>query len=212
MVTAFEEQTAATVEYVQQIEQIAMQPFAQINWNALQISNPGEYITKSQQYHQTQAQLGQIKQRVADTVRQKMDKMKADRKAQGEERELREQQALLKAIPEWIDPKVADAERLELAEFMLSRGYSVEEINAVDDHRALLLVRDVMMAKKAKDSGTAAAKKVVKLAKRIVKPGSRPGPADSTRTQAASLAKAHQANPGSTDLAAARIALKLGRK
>lgn len=207
----FEDQSAATARYVQAVEQMALQPFASINWDALRLQNPGEFITKSQQLHQVQQHLMGLRQQAAEAVESAKKKFDEQRQAIGKERELREQQALLKAIPEWRDPKVADAERLELAEFMLSRGYTVDEIEAVDDHRALLLVRDAMMARKARDAGAVAAKKVVKLAKKLVKPGSRAS-GDGNKTQAAVLAKAHRENPGSTDIAAARIALKLGRK
>lgn len=212
LATMIQEQTAQTAQYVQQVEQMALAPFMNTDWNTLRVQNPGEFINKSQQLQQVQAQLAQMKQRAAESVNGMLEKHKEQQKALMVQREAREQQALLKAIPEWRDPKVADAERLELAEFMLSRGYTVEEIEAVDDHRALLLVRDALRVSKAKDAGSVAAKKVVKLAKKIVKPGSRPSSGDGARTQAAALAKAHQANPGSTDLAAARIALKLGRK
>jgi hypothetical protein len=189
---------------------MALQPFQNINWPQLQVSNPTEYIKNMQALQQTQAQLAQMKQSASQNIAAQKQQWEAQQQTVRAERLAREQQALLKAIPEWRDPKVADAERLELSEFMLALGYTADEINNVDDHRALLVVRDAMRFRHAKTSGDVAAKKVVKLAKKLVKPGTRT--TDPAQTQAARATKAHRADPKNMGAAADRIKLLLGRK
>lgn len=209
-VTAIQEQTQQAAAYLQNVERLAMQPFQNVNWAQLEISNPAEHIRLSRAYQQTQAQLAQAKQAAAQNIAAQKQQWDTQQQTIRAERLAREQQALMKAIPEWRDPKVADAERLELSEFMLALGYTADEINNVDDHRALLVVRDAMRFRKAKTSGDAAAKKVVKLAKKLVKPGTRT--TDPAQTQAARAVKAHRADPRNMGAAAERVKLLLGRK
>lgn len=53
-----------------------------------------------------------------------------------------EQEKLQKALPEWRDPKVKEAETNAMGKYLLERGYSPEELNMLTDHRAALIVRD----------------------------------------------------------------------
>lgn len=53
-----------------------------------------------------------------------------------------EQERLQKALPEWRDPKVKEAETNAMGKYLLERGYSPEELNMLTDHRAALIVRD----------------------------------------------------------------------
>jgi len=209
-VSLIQEQTQQTAAYFANVEKLALQPFQNINWPQLQVSNPAEYIKNMQALQQTQAQLAQMKQAASQNIAAQKQQWEAQQQTVRAERLAREQQALIRAIPEWRDPKVADAERLELSEFMLETGYTADEINNVDDHRALLLVRDAMRFRKAKTSGDVAAKKVVKLAKKLVKPGTRTN--DPAQTQAARAVKAHRADPRNVGAAAERIKLLLTRK
>jgi hypothetical protein len=94
---------------------------------------------------------------------------------------------------------------------MIERGYTEAEIDAVTDHRAILLVRDAMRYRQQKASGEVAAKKVVKLAKRIVTPGSR----QSASEQSSDQERGYRQNlkrSGSVQDAAALIQYRLGRK
>ncbi len=53
-----------------------------------------------------------------------------------------EQEKLQKALPEWRDPKVKEADTNAMGKYLLERGYSPEELNMLTDHRAALIVRD----------------------------------------------------------------------
>ncbi len=195
----------------QAMENQLLADFSGVDWARLQASNPSEYIRLSQQFNQRQAQLQNMRQQAFEFAQQQGTQLQAQREQLQQQRLLREQQALLKAIPEWRDPTVADAERQELAKYMLARGYSDAEINAVDDHRALLLVRDAMKYRQMKESGDIAAKKVVKLAKKIVKPGSRQTASETSNDSERGIKKALR-QTGSVQDAASLISLRLGRK
>jgi hypothetical protein len=56
---------------------------------------------------------------------------------------VREQQAeLSRKLPEWADQAVAQRETREIAEYLIKQGYSHEELETLQDHRALLITRD----------------------------------------------------------------------
>lgn len=196
----------------QAMEQSLLQDFGQINWQALQQQNPAEYIRQQQALAQRQNQLQQMKQSAWENIEKQKSLFQEQENHFKQQRLLREQQALLKAVPEWRDQKVADAERHELARYMVERGYSEEEINAVDDHRAILLVRDAMKYRAMASKGEIAAKKVIKLAKNIVKPGTRQTASEQTNDQERGLRK-NLKQTGSVQDAAALVSrrLKLGR-
>jgi hypothetical protein len=196
----------------QAMEQSLLADFGQINWQALQQQNPAEYIRAQQALAQRQDQLQKMKQGAWENIEKQKSLFQEQENHFKQQRLLREQQALLKAVPEWRDQKVADAERHELARYMVERGYSEEEINAVDDHRAILLVRDAMKYRAMQSKGEIAAKKVIKLAKNIVKPGTRQTASEQTNDQERGLRK-NLKQTGSVQDAAALLSrrLKLGR-
>ena len=64
-----------------------------------------------------------------------------------------QQEALIQAVPEWKDPKKAQAEKALLVEFGKKIGFSEEELKNVYDHRAVIALRkaalyDQMMSKR----------------------------------------------------------------
>jgi len=64
-----------------------------------------------------------------------------------------QQEALIQAVPEWKDPKKAQAEKALLVEFGKKIGFSDEELKNVYDHRAVIALRkaalyDQMMSKR----------------------------------------------------------------
>ena len=193
------------------MENALLQDFGQVNWQHLQATNPSEYIRLSQQFNARQAQLGEMRQQAGQFMQEQFEQLNTQREHLRQQRLVREQQALLKAIPEWRDQKVADAERQDLARYMVERGYSEEEINAVDDHRALLLVRDAMRYRQQKTNGDIAAKKVIKLAKKIVTPGTRQTAREQSNDQERGLRQSLK-RTGSTQDAAALISARLNKR
>lgn len=193
------------------MEQQLLADFSGVNWADLQVRNPAEYIRLQQTLQARQGQLEEMKRNAIAFMEEQGNALKAQREHLQNTRLLREQEALMKAIPEWRDESVANAERQELARFMLARGYSEEEINAVDDHRALLLVRDAMKYRAQRDAGEVAKKKVIKLAKKIVKPGARQTASEQNTENERGL-KQQLRRSGSTVDAAKLISVRMGRK
>ena len=202
-------QQAATV--LEAAQQTLMQEAAEINWQQLQMENPGEWAKQSEKFRQKQAKLHQIGQQAAQQIQSQKAAFEQQSNAMKEEKLQREQQALLRAIPEWRNEETATSERTALTEYMREAGFTADELNNVDDHRALVLARKAMMYDQIKANGDVAQKKVVKIAKKIVKPGARQTAKEAAQGREEAVRKNHLANPKSVDAAADRIQLRIGR-
>jgi len=98
-----------------------------------------------------------------------------------------EQARLLRALPEWRDPKVAAADRDQISSALIAHyRFRPEELNGIIDHRALLVALDAARyrasQKKTAEKVSAAKKKVSKAPPKPVKseasapPQKGPGP------------------------------------
>lgn len=190
---------------LQAMEQKVLQDYQNLDWDGLKAQNPGQWAAKQTELQGVQQWLQQARAQAAQSWKQTHEAWQQQQAQMAEQRLEREQKALFKAIPEWRNQEVADAERRELTDFLLNSGYSREEIEGVADHRAVVLARDAMRYRQQAKKGGAAAKKVLRIAKKVGKPGARQDKsqqsADRGRALAANLRKS-----GSIDAAAALIA------
>jgi hypothetical protein len=157
---------------LQQMEQALVQSYNAEDWNALRQNDPAEFAARDAEYKAQYQQLQQHKQYAL----QQMAAAQQQQDAYRQQVIVPQQQQLVRdAIPEWSDPKVADAERRQLAEYLInSNSYTPEEISGLDDHRAVIIARKAMLydaqQAKAKETRT----KVKDLPKvKDLKPGNR---------------------------------------
>lgn len=176
---------------LQTVEQQFFQEMAQVNWDWLRQNNPAEFAALRMQYQERQTQLANLR---ADAAIRYENAQREQAQVQVvRERELLQQEAnlLYRAIPEWRDQQVAAREKAEIAQFLLSRGYSPQYVASIKAHREILLARDAMRLARTQQS--LAKNKVFKLGKKTLTPGSRVGRAEqtneTTRTLRGKLAK-----------------------
>lgn len=161
---------AERAHYAQRLEELnsVLQAAApqQPDWDRLLRENPTEYWRQQglQFEHQKQVQKWEAdRQQLAE--RQQAEQAQVERERIASEGEL-----LVKAIPEWKDPKVAKADKLALVEFATARGYSPEELAQVNDHRVVKLLREAMLYSKIK-AASANLKPSVSQGPRTATPG-----------------------------------------
>lgn len=89
----------------------------------------------------------------------------------------RETAALFEVYPEWRDPKVFSAKRLEVHEVAQEFGFSGQEVDGIADHRMMRVLDELSRLKKAlntqKTNAAKVTKRVAKAAKKPA-PGSKP--------------------------------------
>jgi len=129
-----------------QVQQVA-QP--NIDWDRLYQEDPIEWVRQREVMRDNQEKAAAIQ-----SEKQRLAQLSQQEQAQFMQQKLQhEQEALLAAIPDWKDPKKAQAEKALLVEFGQKIGFTSDELNGVVDHRAVLMLRkaalyDQMMSKR----------------------------------------------------------------
>jgi len=101
-------------------------------------SDPTEYLRQQAAHNERVQQFNQAYQHRQLLQQQ----MQAAQYAQFEQRVRQEQSALLERIPEWRSEKTRAAEQKGIAEMLSQVGYQPDEINSLNDSRAVALARD----------------------------------------------------------------------
>lgn len=172
-----------------------------VNWEALRQDDPAEYAAMRQQYGERVEALKQFKSQMQQSWTQQQQAQYQQHAQHLEQLKAREQQELFNKIPEWSNREKAVAEAQGISRYLLEQGFAEQEASNILDHRFVVLARKAMKFDELNQANPAK-KKVVKVGKKTVKPGStktKTERADSQRT--ADKKRAKQA--GTTDALAA---------
>lgn len=164
---------------------------------SLQETDPITYLTQMEAYRAHRDQL-QATQMERQRLQQEQDQQKAQERQKVVQQE---HEKLLEALPQWRNPDVAAKEQRELADHLISRGYSPQEVSSASKSRDILLALDAMKWRKLqaeKPKAVAKAKGKPKVAK--------PGSSQKTTTDFAN-ARQRVKKTGSVDDAARAIGL-----
>ena len=146
-VRAEREQYAQLLSALESQVQQAAQP--NIDWDRLYSEDPIEWVRQREVMRDNQDRAAAIQ-----SEKQRLNQLSQQEQAQFMQQKLQhEQEALLAAIPDWKDPKKAQAEKALLVEFGQKIGFTPDELKGVVDHRAVLMLRkaalyDQMMSKR----------------------------------------------------------------
>lgn len=112
---------------------------------------------------------------------------------------------LIEAIPEWKNAETAKSEKAKLAAFAKDIGFTDEELNAVEDHRAIVMLREAYKWREAQKKKPAIQQKIERVK------AATPGAAESNRPAVTDTTRALQrlAKTGKREDAAAAF-LKMG--
>lgn len=205
-VEAFESKEREAAELLTYMEQQTFQRYAGIDWNHLRTSDPGQWAALSFQFEQEKNQLAQIRQAAA--VKWDNAKRELAEAEQARERELltQELQQLPQLVPEWKDPARWESERTQIAHFLLSQGFTSEEISRAR-LKTVLLARDAMKYREMTAKAKTEAKRVFKLGKKVLTSGQRQAPAG--QNQQVSVLQSRLKKSGHIKDAAALISERL---
>lgn len=162
-----------------QMQSVLQNGPTQVDMDRLSVENPAEYVKQLHLISQRQAALRGIQQeqhRIAQThqaeqARAAQEAERAQAKAKDDYTRAQQEQLLAK-LPDWKDGAKAQAEQARIASFLEKElGYSKEEINGVNDHRAVLLAREAMRYRELMAKAKASTSKVEKLPAKAERPG-----------------------------------------
>ncbi len=192
-----QEQLTQTGALLNAAERQLLSDYQSVDWNELKAVDPGEWAARRQDFLERRNAIETAKAEALAEVKRMQDEQSSQLAEKRKEVLTKEAAALVAAVPEWRDETKARAEQAQLVEYLVSKGFDPADVGSVADHRVVVLARKAMLFDKMQSDGGAAKKKLVKVAKRTIKPGA----ADS---------KAHQAQEREAQLKA-RLA-KTGRE
>ena len=144
----------------------ALDQFATVDWESLKNDNPLEYITKRDEFRETQDKVrqAQFQQQQAHQAHQQESQRTHQRVLQ------EEHGRLVEALPEWQEAETRKKLGSEIKAYALTQGYTQEEIQSLLDHRSLLVLNKAMKFDKA--SSPDVVQKKVKNKPRVIRAGS----------------------------------------
>lgn len=145
-----------------------LQDFQNVDWNGLRTSDPANYSALYTDFQARNTAIQQEKQAVANAEKQNVQAQEQQRlQAIPVERE-----RLMQARPEWRDPAKAQAAHRSMSEYGRKLGFSDAELNAITDHRQLLVL-DAAARMAQLQAATPATLKRVRTAPKMAAPGTR---------------------------------------
>ncbi len=151
---------------VKTLERSLLGEFQSVDWQKLAADDPAAYNARLVQFQQRNAQL----QDIASQVNAEQQQYQAQIQ-EAQKKWLEDQKSLLHAkIPEWADDTVRGKDKVEILKYLETVGISKEEVEAIGDHRHLLVVRDAWKWHQLQKSKPAVLHKV-KAAPKLLKPG-----------------------------------------
>lgn len=209
-----ETQVATAARLIESAEQLLEADETATDWNRLRQDDPGEYSAKRADLDRRKAALEQAKQETIGAYQQLVENREAETRAYLEGDPEKEAEALQGAIPEWADPKTAQAEQTQLAKYLSEQGFDDQDVARprpiLFDHRLLVMARKAMLFDQGQKKVAAAKKKLAKVPK-AMKPGA-PKPQDQRTREKVDSARKRLRQTGSVDDALAVLRAKRGTR
>lgn len=178
MEASMQRQAAEAATFIKAVSAELTQEFNAVDWEGLKASDPGQYAARRQDFIERNGKLQSMQHQAGQQWEAQRQQADAQRQEQFGEYAQREQVALHEAIPEWRNAEAAIVEKQQVSEYLLDHGYNDDEVANAYDHRAIVLARKAMMWDESQAKASVATKRVLKIGKKILKPGARQGKAD----------------------------------
>lgn len=156
-----------------QLQAAMLAPFEQVPWAELREEDPARWAAQRQEMLETQQKAQGMRAAVQQQIQQYQQQMAQQQQAQKAEILKREREALIRAIPEFGNQEQAPAEMQALRTYLAASGFTDDEIETAYDHRLVVMARKARMFDESQKSADATKKRVVKIAKKMSKPGAR---------------------------------------
>lgn len=167
---ALEGQFAVVAKMVEGAEALLNQDVRAVDWAKLREDDPAEYAARHAEIRERRDRIELMKRDAVTSWQEAGAKTQAERLVQLRQHLQSEQSALLENLPEWRDDAKAKAEKAQLADYLLKRGFTQQDVMGASDHRLVLLARKAMLFDQGQAKVDVAKKKLAKVPK-VMKPG-----------------------------------------
>lgn len=150
------------LESVSEYQDLEIAKLNQTDWQSLKDTDPMLYMEKRLELQEAKEKSNQAK----EEHRKVVEKTKQDYATRMHEVLQAEASKLVEQLPEYADQKSGLKDRLR--NYALGLGFSEEDVNAISDHRVVLVLHKAMLQDEAKNG---AVKKVSKKVPKVLKSG-----------------------------------------
>lgn len=137
------------------------------NWQELRATNPAEYAARMHDMEQNKGLL----QRAYAAYQAAQAQQQELQGAQHHQVLADEAELVLSKIPEWLDPKVANTEKTNIAKFLAASDFKKDELDQISDHRFIVLARKAMLYDAMQSDQQSARKKSTKQVPALTRGG-----------------------------------------
>ena len=130
-------------QYVQALQNLAetqmgaLGQWSNIDWETMKRDDPIEFSVKREEYREAQDNFKRVQEEQARVQQLAAD----DYQKQQQEFVQKEYKALVDQLPEWGEPEKQKKLAAELKSYASNQGFAEEEVDALIDHRVLLMLR-----------------------------------------------------------------------
>jgi len=118
------------------IQNSNMDQFANVDWNSLKEDDPIEYVTKREEYRESQEKIQGLQQQHAQAAQRQTSEAQIEH-----QRSMREEYSkLTEVLPEWTDDEYRNKTTASLRSYATTNGFTAEELNSLVDHRSILVL------------------------------------------------------------------------
>jgi len=198
MAQEYQQIQAERQQYIDSLQQIVdgsvpgLEQYASINWEQLKAEDPIAFITKKEEFRDSQDKMAQYQVQQEDAYQ----KQYQEYQKQSHQTLQQEHVKMADALPDWKEPEKQKKIAKDIKEYALSVGYTPEEIGSLVDHRSLLVL---MKAQKYDSLQNADVKsKKLKNKPRVIRSGKGKSKSNETKVKKAAQMKRLQQS-GRTD-------------
>lgn len=137
-------------------DQLQQQLQAEPDWDSLYEKNPVEAVKLERKWQEVKRQREQQIQAV-EAEQQRLTSIRQRQMQEQVAKQLEAEQARLpEMIPEWKNPETAKKEAAEIRDFLLTKGFSEQDVNGITHAGVVALARNAMLFEKGRAKITAA--------------------------------------------------------
>jgi hypothetical protein len=157
------EQYSQVLANAENFQNLELKKFEEIDWVSLKEDDPTEYIDKRMDFQDAKEKVARTQQERQNAYNRTQQEVQ-----QNIQQTLQEEgKKLIQVLPEYADP--SSTLKSDLREFALGMGFTEQDINAIADHKVVLVLHKAYLQDKASSSKTTKVAK--KGTSRVMKSG-----------------------------------------
>ena len=142
MAQEYQQIQAERQQYVEALQNVidgsvmGLDQLANVDWNKLKEEDPVAFITKKEEFRESQDRLRDYQTQQQEVMNQQY----AENRESMKQSLVQEHQKMASIVPEWGIPEKQKELASSLKEYAISNGYTAEEVSSLADHRSLIML------------------------------------------------------------------------